>query len=113
MSMKLKDPTLLRELCFIDGGWAAADNGATLEVKNPATAQKLGTIPNMGAAETRRAIAAASAALPAWRARTAKERAVIMRRWFDLMMQHQDHLPILMTPHHDHPLTQPHTQIPT
>ena len=65
MPMKLKDPTLLRELCFIDGGWSAADNGATLEVKNPATAQLLGTIPNMGADETKRAIAAAATALPA------------------------------------------------
>jgi succinate-semialdehyde dehydrogenase/glutarate-semialdehyde dehydrogenase len=109
--MKLKDPTLLRELCFIDGGWAAADSGATLEVKNPATAQKLGTIPNMGAAETRRAIAAASAALPAWRARTAKERAVIMRRWFDLMMQHQDDLAMLMTAEQGKPLAESKTEI--
>src|SRR5260221_3662112 len=111
MSMKLKDPTLLRELCFIDGGWAAADNGATLEVKNPATAQKLGTIPNMGGAETRRAIAAASAALPAWRARTAKERAVIMRRWFDLLMQHQDDLAMLMTAEQGKPLAESKTEI--
>jgi succinate-semialdehyde dehydrogenase/glutarate-semialdehyde dehydrogenase len=111
MSMKLKDPTLLRELCFIDGAWAAADNGATLEVKNPATAQKLGTIPNMGAAETRRAIAAASAALPAWRARTAKERAVILRRWFDLMMQHQDDLAMLMTAEQGKPLAESKTEI--
>jgi succinate-semialdehyde dehydrogenase/glutarate-semialdehyde dehydrogenase len=111
MSMKLKDPTLLRELCFIDGGWGGADDGATLEVKNPATAQKLGTIPNMGAAETRRAIAAASAALPAWRARTAKERAVIMRRWFDLMMQHQDDLAMLMTAEQGKPLAESKTEI--
>jgi len=109
--MKLKDPTLLRELCFIDGGWGGADDGATLEVKNPATAQKLGTIPNMGAAETRRAIAAASAALPAWRARTAKERAVIMRRWFDLMMQHQDDLAMLMTAEQGKPLAESKTEI--
>jgi len=109
--MKLKDPTLLRELCFIDGGWGGADDRATLEVKNPATAQKLGTIPNMGAAETRRAIAAASAALPAWRARTAKERAVIMRRWFDLMMQHQDDLAMLMTAEQGKPLAESKTEI--
>jgi succinate-semialdehyde dehydrogenase/glutarate-semialdehyde dehydrogenase len=109
--MKLQDPTLLRELCFIDGGWTAADNGATLEVKNPATAQKLGSIPNMGAAETRRAIAAASAALPAWRARTAKERAVIMRRWFDLMMQHQEDLATLMTAEQGKPLAESKSEI--
>jgi len=109
--MKLKDPTLLRELCFIDGGWTAADNGAMLEVRNPATAQKLGSIPNMGAAETRRAIAAASAALPAWKARTAKDRAVIMRRWFDLMMQHQDDLAMLMTAEQGKPLAESKTEI--
>ena len=73
--MKLKDPLLLRELCFIDGTWIPADNGATLNVHNPATAGKLGLIPNMGAAECRRAISAAAAALPAWAARTAKDRA--------------------------------------
>ena len=92
MSLKLKDPTLLRERCFIDGDWCAADSGATLDVTNPATSKKLGSIPNMGAAETRRAIAAAAASLPAWRARTAKERAVIMRRWFDLMTENQEDL---------------------
>jgi len=71
MSVKLKDPKLLRELCFIDGNWIGADNAAVLEVRNPATGQKLGSIPNMGAAETRRAIAAAAAALPGWPGRGA------------------------------------------
>jgi succinate-semialdehyde dehydrogenase / glutarate-semialdehyde dehydrogenase len=111
MTVKLKDPSLLRELCFIDGGWSAADSGAALDVKNPATSQKLGSIPNMGAAETRRAIAAASAALPAWRARTAKERAVIMRRWFELMMQHQEDLATLMTAEQGKPLAESKTEI--
>jgi len=64
--MKLKDPLLLRQLCFIDGGWAPADDGGTLSVSNPATSEKLGLIPNMGAAECRRAISSAAAALPAW-----------------------------------------------
>ena len=109
--MKLKDPKLLRELCFIDGRWIAADSGTTLDVKNPATAQKLGTIPNMGAAETRRAIAAAAAALPAWRARTAKERAVIMRRWFDLMIEHQEDLAVLMTAEQGKPLAESKVEI--
>src|SRR5258707_10763536 len=95
--MKLKDPLLLRQLCFIDGAWAPADNGGTLDVHNPATAEKLGLIPNMGAAETRRAIAAAAAALPAWAARTAKDRATVLRRWFDLMLAHHDDLGMLMT----------------
>jgi len=111
MSLKLKDPTLLRELCFIDGGWSAADNGAILDVTNPATSEKLGSIPNMGAAETRRAIAAAAAALPAWRARTAKERAVIMRRWFDLMIENQEDLATLMTAEQGKPLAESKTEI--
>ena len=87
--MKLDDPSLLREQCFIDGSWVAADEGGVLAVKNPATGATLGSVPNMGASETRRAIAAADAALPGWKARTAKERAVIMRRWFELITSHQ------------------------
>jgi succinate-semialdehyde dehydrogenase / glutarate-semialdehyde dehydrogenase len=109
--MKLKDAKLLRELCFIDGKWTPADNGAALDVNNPATAEKLGSVPNMGAAETRRAIAAAAAALPAWRARTAKERAVIMRRWFDLMIVHQDDLATLMTAEQGKPLAESKVEI--
>src|SRR3984893_14971359 len=104
--MKLKDPLLLRQLCFIDGGWAPADNGGTLDVHNPATRDKLGLIPNMGAAETRRAIAAAAAALPAWAARTAKDRAAVLRRWFDLMLVHQDDLAMLMTAEQGKPLAE-------
>jgi succinate-semialdehyde dehydrogenase/glutarate-semialdehyde dehydrogenase len=111
MPLKLKDTTLLRELCFIDGGWSAADSGATLDVTNPATSKKLGSIPNMGAAETRRAIAAAAAALPAWRARTAKDRAVIMRRWFDLMTENQEDLATLMTAEQGKPLAESKTEI--
>jgi len=107
----LKDPKLLRELCFIDGAWVGADSGAALDVKNPATADRLGSIPNMGAAETRRAIAAAAAALPAWRARTAKERAVIMRRWFDLMVEHQEDLATLMTAEQGKPLAESKVEI--
>jgi succinate-semialdehyde dehydrogenase/glutarate-semialdehyde dehydrogenase len=109
--MKLKDSKLLRELCFIDGSWVGADDAGALDVKNPATAQKLGSIPNMGAAETRRAIAAAAAALPAWKARTAKERAVILRRWFDLMLEHQDDLATLMTAEQGKPLAESKVEI--
>jgi succinate-semialdehyde dehydrogenase/glutarate-semialdehyde dehydrogenase len=109
--MQLKDPKLLRELCFIDGAWVGADSGAALDVKNPATADRLGSIPNMGAAETRRAIAAAAAALPAWKARTAKERAVIMRRWFDLMVEHQEDLATLMTAEQGKPLAESKVEI--
>jgi succinate-semialdehyde dehydrogenase / glutarate-semialdehyde dehydrogenase len=109
--MKLEDSKLLRELCFIDGSWVGADDGATLEVKNPATGRMLGSIPNMGAGETRRAIAAASGALPEWKARTAKERAVIMRRWFELICSHQDDLATLMTAEQGKPLAESKSEI--
>jgi succinate-semialdehyde dehydrogenase / glutarate-semialdehyde dehydrogenase len=104
--MKLQDPKLFRELGFIDGKWIAADSGATLPVHNPATAEALGHIPNMAANETRRAIAAAAAALPLWAARTAKDRSVILRRWFDLMIANQDDLAILMTAEQGKPLAE-------
>ena len=104
--MKLKDPRLFREQGFIDGSWQGADGGGTLPVHNPATLQPLGVIPNMGVAETRRAIAAASAAMPAWAARTAKDRAAVLRRWFDLMMANQDDLAILMTAEQGKPLAE-------
>src|ERR1700678_2819127 len=104
--MKLKDPSLLRQACFIDGAWAAADNATTLDVHNPATAERLGLIPNMGGAETRRAIAAASQALPVWAAKTAKDRAGTLRRWFDLMLTHQEDLAVLMTAEQGKPLAE-------
>jgi succinate-semialdehyde dehydrogenase / glutarate-semialdehyde dehydrogenase len=109
--MKLKDPKLLRELCFVDGAWVAADNGATLDVRNPATAHRLGSIPNLGAAEARRAIAAAAAALPAWKARTAKDRATVLRRWFDLIVEHQEDLATLMTAEQGKPLAESKVEI--
>jgi len=88
-SLELKDPTLFRDACYIDGKWLAADSNQTIDVTNPASGEVLGTIPKMGADETRRAIDAANAAYPAWRAKTAKERASILRKWFDLMMENQ------------------------
>ncbi len=111
MSVKLKDPSLLRELCYINGGWSAADSGTSVEVTNPATLKKLGSVPNMGAPEARGAIAAAAAALPAWRARTAKERALILRRWFDLMMENQEDLAVLMTAEQGKPLAESKSEI--
>jgi succinate-semialdehyde dehydrogenase / glutarate-semialdehyde dehydrogenase len=106
MALKLKDPMLLREQCFIDAAWVPADDGATIAVSNPATAERLGVIPKMGAAETRRAIQAAARALPAWAARTAKERAGVLRRWFDLMLANQDDLAVLMTAEQGKPLAE-------
>ena len=104
--MQLKDPQLLRQQCFIDGAWSNADSGATLPVTNPATGEKIGTVPNMGAAETKRAIEAAQRAFAPWAARTAKERAVVLRRWFDLMMANQEDLAILMTAEQGKPLAE-------
>jgi succinate-semialdehyde dehydrogenase/glutarate-semialdehyde dehydrogenase len=104
--MKLQDPLLLRQACFIDGSWVQADNSATLAVKNPATGEKLGQVPDVGVAETRRAIEAAARALPGWAAKTAKERAVLLRRWFDLMLAHQEDLAVLMTAEQGKPLAE-------
>ena len=95
--MQLKNQALFRQQCYIDGVWADADSGETITVSNPANGEAVGTVPRMGADETRRAIVAAEAAFPAWRAKTAKERSDILRRWFELMMEHQDDLAQIMT----------------
>jgi len=108
---ELKDPSLFRQQCYIDGAWVGADSGKTIAVTNPANSAVLGTIPNMGAAETRRAIEAANAALPAWRAKLAKERSVILRRWFDLMMANQEDLARIMTAEQGKPLAEARGEI--
>ncbi|WP_278809410.1 NADP-dependent succinate-semialdehyde dehydrogenase, partial [Obesumbacterium proteus] len=104
--MQLNDPTLFRQQAFIQGKWCDAESKKTIEVTNPANAQLLGTVPKMGENETRTAIEAANQALPAWRALTAKERATILRRWFDLMMANQDDLAKLMTLEQGKPLAE-------
>jgi succinate-semialdehyde dehydrogenase / glutarate-semialdehyde dehydrogenase len=104
--MVLKDGALLRQQAYIDGRWLDADDGATITVNCPADGSRVGTVPKMGAAETRRAIDAANAAWPAWRAKSAKERAAILRKWFNLMMQSQEDLGILMTVEQGKPLTE-------
>ena len=103
---QLADPRLFREQCYVDGRWADADSGAVIEVTNPATGEVLGTIPNMGAAETKRAIAAAEKAWPAWRNLLAKERATILRKWFNLIMENQEDLARLMTLEQGKPLAE-------
>lgn len=105
-TLALKDPALLRERAFVAGEWQAADGGATLEVRNPATGTLIGTVPAMGAAETRRAIDAANAAWPAWRKKTAKERAAILRKWHDLMIAHADDLALILTTEQGKPLAE-------
>lgn len=104
--LQLKDPTLLRQQAYIDGVWSDADNGETHPVTNPATGEQIGTVPRMGAAETRRAIDAANAAWPAWRKKTAKERAAILRKWNDLILENTDDLALLMTAEQGKPLTE-------
>ncbi|WP_445611587.1 NADP-dependent succinate-semialdehyde dehydrogenase [Hafnia alvei] len=104
--MQLNDSTLFRQQAFIQGKWCDAESKKTIEVTNPANAQLLGTVPKMGANETRTAIEAANQALPVWRALTAKERATILRRWFDLMMANQDDLAKLMTLEQGKPLAE-------
>jgi succinate-semialdehyde dehydrogenase / glutarate-semialdehyde dehydrogenase len=104
--MELKDKKLFRQQCYIDGAWCDADSGNTIEVNNPATGKILGTVPRMGDAETRRAIEAAHRVQPAWAAKTAKERAVVLRRWFDLMMANQDDLATIMTAEQGKPLSE-------
>ncbi|WP_334181495.1 NAD-dependent succinate-semialdehyde dehydrogenase [Novosphingobium sp.] len=96
----------LRQQCYIDGQWCDADSGATFEVTDPGSRTVLGTVPKMGADETRRAIDAAERALPAWRARTAGERSKLMRRLFDLMIAHQDDLGELLTREQGKPLAE-------
>ena len=105
-ALKLSDPDLMRQRCPAGGEWRDADDGGTCEVRNPATGAVLGTVPDMGATETRRAIDAAHAAFPAWSRRTAKERALLLRRLYELMLQHQDDLAVLMTAEQGKPLAE-------
>ncbi|PLY42582.1 succinate-semialdehyde dehydrogenase I [Janthinobacterium sp. ROICE36] len=102
--LQLKDPTLLRHQAYVNGAWADADGGQTINVSNPATGEHIGTVPLMGAAETRRAIEAANAAWPAWRKKTAKERAAVLRRWHDLILENADDLALIMTTEQGKPL---------
>ena len=109
--MQLNDPKLFRQQAYIDGAWVDSDNGQTLKVNNPATGEIIGSVPKMGATETRRAIEAADKALPAWRALTAKDRANRLRKWFDLMMANQEDLARLMTLEQGKPLTESRGEI--
>src|SRR5690606_17034339 len=109
--LALKKPDLLRQQAYINGQWCDAASAATFDVRNPATGEILGTVPDMGAAETRRAIEGAQAAWGAWRAMTAKERAAILRRWFDLMTEHAQDLAVIMTAEQGKPLSESRGEI--
>src|SRR5687768_17260463 len=102
----LTDGKLFRQSCYIDGSWTDAKSGATVSVDNPATREVVGTVPKMGTAETRTAIEAAQQAFLSWRKKTGKERAAVLRRWYELMVQHQDDLARLMTIEQGKPLAE-------
>jgi succinate-semialdehyde dehydrogenase/glutarate-semialdehyde dehydrogenase len=102
--LNLKDPSLLRQQAYIDGEWCNANDSSTITVTNPATGETVGTVPHMGALETKRAIDAANAAWPAWRKKTAKERSAVLRKWNDLMLENADDLALIMTAEQGKPL---------
>jgi succinate-semialdehyde dehydrogenase/glutarate-semialdehyde dehydrogenase len=102
----LSDPKLFRQSCYVDGAWTNAASGATVNVDNPATGEIIGTVPKMGAQETRSAIEAAERAFNPWRRKTAKERAAVLRKWHELMLQHQEDLARLMTIEQGKPLVE-------
>ncbi len=111
LTVPLKNEFLLRQRCFIRGAWTEAADGRTITVKNPATGAVIGTVPRMGTEDARRAVQAAADTLPAWRARTAKERAAILRRWFDLIMANQEDLATLMTAEQGKPMAESRGEI--
>ena len=111
MSLQLNDPSLLRQQAYVNGQWCEADSGARTEILNPANGEPIGSVPNMGRAETRRAIEAAQVAQPAWRALTAKERANRLRQWFNLIMANQDDLARIMTAEQGKPLAEARGEI--
>jgi succinate-semialdehyde dehydrogenase/glutarate-semialdehyde dehydrogenase len=106
LEIPIKDEKLFRQQCYVDGAWVGAEDGSTFPVTNPADSSQIGTVPSFSAGDTRRAIAAAEAALPAWRAKTGKERSQILRRWFDLCMQNQDDLATILTLEQGKPLAE-------
>jgi succinate-semialdehyde dehydrogenase/glutarate-semialdehyde dehydrogenase len=110
-ALPLKDPKLFREQCYVDGEWLDASSKKIIDVKNPATGTTLGRVPDMGAAEARRAIEAAERAWPAWRAKTAKERAAALRKWFELMMANQEDLAQILTAEQGKPLAEARGEI--
>jgi succinate-semialdehyde dehydrogenase/glutarate-semialdehyde dehydrogenase len=104
--MQLKDPALFRKDAYVDGAWIAADSGKRFAVSNPANGAKIAEVPDLGAAETRRAIAAANSAYPAWRAKSGKERAAVLRAWFNLLMANADDLAAIMVTEQGKPLAE-------
>ncbi len=111
MPLALRDPSLLKNLCLIDGQWLAADDGSRIDVHNPATGEAVGHVPRMGEAETQRAIAAAERAFALWKQQTAEARARLLQRWFELMMENQEDLALIMTSEQGKPLAESRGEI--
>ncbi|MFT5447475.1 MAG: succinate-semialdehyde dehydrogenase/glutarate-semialdehyde dehydrogenase [Gammaproteobacteria bacterium] len=111
VKIKLNDPALLRQQCYIDGEWVDAASGRTIAVDNPATGETIATVPSLSANEVRGAIEAADKAWASWRKKTGKERANVMRTWFNLMMEHQEDLARLMTMEQGKPLAESRGEI--
>ncbi|EZP52142.1 NAD-dependent succinate-semialdehyde dehydrogenase [Delftia sp. RIT313] len=111
MPLALRDPSLLKNLCLIDGQWLAADDGSRIDVHNPATGESVGHVPRMGEAETQRAIAAAERAFTLWKQQTAEARARLLHRWFELMMENQEDLALIMTSEQGKPLAESRGEI--
>jgi succinate-semialdehyde dehydrogenase/glutarate-semialdehyde dehydrogenase len=109
--LKLNDERLFRQQCYIGGRWCDADDGAAEDITNPANGDVIGTAPVMGAVEARRAIEAADAALPAWRALTAGERSAVLRRWYELLLENKEDLAVLMTTEQGKPITEARGEI--
>jgi succinate-semialdehyde dehydrogenase/glutarate-semialdehyde dehydrogenase len=105
-ALPLADSRLFRQACYIDGAWVEAGARGTIAVDNPATGDTIGVVPRLGRDETRSAVDAAARAFPAWRRKTGKERAAVLRRWFDLMMANQEDLARLMTLEQGKPLSE-------
>ncbi len=109
--LSLKDPKLFRDQCYVDGAWTGAPGGGTFAVTNPASGATIARVPDLGAAEARRAIESSHAAWAAWRAKTAKERGAIMRKWFDLIMANQEDLAQILTAEQGKPLAEARGEI--
>jgi succinate-semialdehyde dehydrogenase / glutarate-semialdehyde dehydrogenase len=105
-TLKLNDPSLLKQKAYLAGQWLSADDEKTFDIINPANGEKIASVPKMGATETRRAIEAANAAWPAWRAQTAKQRSTALRKWHDLMLAHADDLALILTTEQGKPLAE-------
>lgn len=104
IATQMKDARLFREACYVNGQWIQAKSGGAVQVDNPASGEIIGSVPKLGGAETREAIEAASQAFPSWSKKTGKERAAVLRKWFELMMENQEDLARLMTLEQGKPL---------